>query len=230
MSMRKILLKSLRSEIQYQGRFSRFAFGLLAPPTALYENLLKHLARYGGTLQSLSFKAEQLSLADAGVNCFLTELNTIIYVRLDRLEINFFKLNEIGVETANQILLASWAAIHEADASIAILEHVVGVTLHAQIQGASYDELIGRYVTMPPGLKDTAHAGIAFYLPEAASEGERLGNIVLDRLAGGESLNVKLTVAFDTQQVPVELLAQRVDEYMIRTLDSLALEVERENA
>jgi hypothetical protein len=228
--MSKILLKPLQSSIQYQGRFARLAFGLLSPPPALYQNLLNHLTRYGATLQSLSFKAEQPSLADASVSCFLSELNTLIYVRLDRLEINFLKVHEIGVETANQILLGSWAAIHEADASIAFLEHVVEVTLHAEIEGASYDELISQYVTIPTGLKDRAHAGVAFYLSEGTSEGERPGNIVLDRLAGGENLYLKLAVAFDAQQVPIELLSQRVRESMIRSLDHLMLEVQGENA
>jgi hypothetical protein len=167
-------------------------------------------------------------LADANVSCLLTGLSVTTQVRLDRLEINFFRFHEVGAETAQQILLDSWAALHEVDASIVVVEHIVGLTIYTQIQGASYDQVVGRYVTIPAGLGDTPHAGVAFYLPGEPARGERPSVIVLDRLVGqDQGLLFKGTVAFDATQVSFDTLAQATDAYLIGYLDRLGLTYER---
>ena len=63
--------------------------------------------------------------------------------------ITFLRFHELGSEIAKQFLLESWAALHEIAASILVVEHAVGITVYTQILEASYDQLIGRYVTMP---------------------------------------------------------------------------------
>jgi len=220
--MDKILLKPLRSEIQYLGRFANLAFGLLATPAALYQSLLKHLAKHGATLQSL--KQEAPTLSDANISCLLAELSANSQVRLDRLEISFLRFHEVGAEIAHQIALDSWAAVHEADASITVVEHTIGITIYTQIQGTSYDQVIGRYVKMPPGLQDAAHAGVAFYLSGDPARGERPGGIVLDRLIGqDQGLLLKVTAAFDAERVPFNTLAQATDTYLTQCLDLVGL-------
>ena len=226
--MDKILLKPMRSEVHYQGPFADLAFGLLANPIPLYQNLLKHLGKYGATLNTLKYDATVLS--DANVNCSLLELSTIIRVRLDRLEVTFLKLYEVGEEIANQILLDSWAAVHETEASVVVVEHGVMINVYTQILDASYDTVIRRYVTTPPTLGEKTHAGVVFYLPEDSAKGEKQGSVVLDRLTGQEQhLVLKVSAAFDAKQVPFNTLDQRIDEYVTRHLDYLGLALEREN-
>ena len=86
--METILLRPVRSNVQYQGVFGDINFELLASPIPLYRNLLKRLGKYGVTLQNL--KVDFSTLGEANVNCTLLELSTNIAIRLDRIEINWF--------------------------------------------------------------------------------------------------------------------------------------------
>lgn len=226
--MDKILLKPTQSDAQYQGPFQHLAFGPLANPVPLYQNLLKHLGKYGASLKDLKFDSTVLS--DANISCSLLGLSTVIRVRLDWLEVTFLKLHEVGEKIAGQILLDSWAAVHETDPSMAIIEHGVSINAYTEIRDAPYDAVIRRYVTIPPALGEKTLAGVAFYLPEDPAKGERRGSIVLDRLTGQErGLVLKVNVVFDAKQVPFSTLTQRIDEYVTRHLDHLALALDREN-
>jgi hypothetical protein len=140
-------------------------------------------------------------------------------------------LHEAGVEIARQILLDSWTALHEADASISIVEHGLALSIYTEIQDASYDQVLGRYVMTPSDLEGISHAGIAFYLAGDSSRGEGASAIVLDRIMGQEhSLLLKITATFDGTQIPVDGLIQEIETYLSRYLDHLGLELDRGEA
>jgi len=222
-----IHIKQVASSVLYQGQFQDLAFEALTSFVPVYRNLLKHLGKYGLTLQNL--QADLNVLSEANINCSLLELSTKVKISLESLEVSFLRLHEVGTETANQILLDSWAAIHET-VPIVITEHVLVVNIDTQIQGASYNDLIRRYVTTPQELGDKAHAGVVFYIPENPANGERQGNIVLDRLAGqDQGLALRVTAAFNNQQIPLDTLSQRFNDYMTRNLESLSLTLDRRN-
>jgi hypothetical protein len=108
------------------------------------------------------------------------------------------------------------------------VEHAVGITVHTQILEASYDQLIGRYVTTPQGLGENVHAGVAFYLPEDRARGERSGGVVLDRFLGQEQgMLLKVTAVFDAVQISFAGLVQSIEDYLIRYLDHLSLALEQ---
>ena len=123
--MDKILLRPVRSEVQYQGRFESLIVGLLTGPAPLYQYLLKYLGKYAATLHGITYIAPPSP--DANVSCLLAEISANIQVRLDRLGLNFLRFHELGSEIAKQFLLESWAALHEIDASILVVEHAVGM-------------------------------------------------------------------------------------------------------
>lgn len=219
-----VLLKPTRSDVLYQGQFAELIFETLANPAPLYRNLLKHLGKYGANLSSLRFDAAVL--AEATLSCSLLQLNTFVQVRLDRLEVNFLKLHEVGEEAASQILLASWAALHETQASISIAQHVITINVNTVIQGTPYDRIIKEYVVVPQTLGENTGAGVAFYSPEQPGTGERWGSFVLDRLEGQkDGLALKVKVIFDAGQVPFSALRERANQYLNRQLQSLGLEL-----
>ena len=227
--MEKVILEPIQSEAFYRGAFAEPGFDLLADPVTLYRQLIKHLGTYGATLQSLKF--DGTILADANVSCIIVSLDTLVRVGLDRLEVNFFKLHEVGEEIAYNILLGSWAAVKEADAPTRVLEHSVTINIHTKINGLSYDALIGRYVTIPQATGRKTHAGVAFYLPEDNATGERKGSVVLDRLAGQENgVMVKLAVAFEAKKVAFSALRQNITGYLNRHLSALGLVLPMESS
>ncbi len=225
--MDTIRLKSTREELFYQGAFTEAAFELLSAPIPLYRNLLKRLGPYGAALKDLSVDTSTLS--DANLRCALFELGADLRIRLERLEASFFSMHEIGQETAYQIIRGCWSAVREVGGSIVAAEHTVLANIDVQIQDVSYEELMHRYVTMPPALDEKAHAGVVFYMAEDLAHREGQGHVVLDRLVGQDrNLALKLSVTFDAQKVPIENLAQRVDTYVRQSLDYLGLALERE--
>src|SRR5438105_4076229 len=117
-----LTLKPIRSELQYRGNYRDNAYEFLITPVPLYRSLLKHLGQFGATLQSVKWEGQ--TVADSHVSCGLVEMNVLIRVRIDRLEIEFWRTQEIGAGVANRIMLATWAAIREANSSVAIASHV----------------------------------------------------------------------------------------------------------
>jgi hypothetical protein len=137
------------------------------------------------------------------------------------------RVHETGKETAYQIMRDCWTAIHETEDSIVLTEHTMLANIVADIQDASYAELMRRYVTMPSTLSGKAHAGVAFYMEEDLASGERQRHVVIDMLAGQERrLSLRISTTFDAQKVPMDILAQRVDTYMKQSLDYLGLTLE----
>ncbi len=227
--MDKILLRPIQSDATYHGRFADLAFGPLASPIAVYKNLLKHLGKYGASLQDLKIDATVLS--EANISCYIPNLGTLITLRLDRLLVNFVKLHEIGEELAKNVVLDSWKAVRESDESIEVAQHEVLIQLLTQIEGAPYDTLIKRYLTPVLAPAEKANAGVVFYSAANSSKGELSGSIVLDRWVGQEQgLLLKVGVVFDAKHVSFDALYQRIDEYLTGQLDRLGLKLDRGHA
>jgi len=226
--MGKILLKPVRADVNYQGQFADFAFETLATPAPLYRSLLKHLRQYEFTLDSLSYESHPVS--ETKISCYQLALSTHIWIRLNRLEIAFLKMHEVGGGIAQQILLGAWNAIQEVSPSIQAVEHRVQGNIDFQIQDATYDSLIRHYVTTPSALGEQTRAGVVFYLPQDATVGVRGGHVILDSgVAQEPHLGFRMLIILDAQQVPVNTLDARVNECLIRYLDCLGLALEQEN-
>lgn len=224
--MDKILLKPERSDAIYQGFFADMAFEVVANPIPLYRNFLGHLGKYGANLGTL--RADVLVLQDANVNCYLQELSTFVRMRLDRLEINFLKLHEVGPEAAGKIVSDAWAAVQKTDKSVKIIRHSVAVNIQTHIAGTVYDELMAQYAKTPGALGRNTQAGVVFYLPETKGNGFEGGSIVLDRVPGQkQSIILKLSLMF-ARQVAIRELAQQTEKHLARYLGGLGLQLERE--
>ena len=221
MSTKDLVLKSLRSDVHYRGNYTENAFELLAAPTPLYRSLLKHLGVFGATFQN--FKVETPSLADSHISCSLPDLNTAIRIRLDRFEIDCWRLHEIGTETAHRIVLAGWAAIHEADAAMKVMAHVVDLNILAEVRGGTAADVLRQYVQTPDPL-GVMDVGVAFYTRPIQKNEEPWINIVLDRVFREDSqLVIKTTVGCDAAAVPLDSIALAVENQTNRTLDGLGL-------
>lgn len=219
--MEKALLKAVRATVHYQGQFKSLAWNLFAQPIPLYQTLLKHLGKYGLALKDLKVEAV---LADAHISAYLLDLSANLGIRLDRLEAGFLRLHDIGAELANNLLLDFYGAVQEADPSLELSQHLAAVSVDTQIINMTHQDLMQRYFKAPAPLADKAKIGMAFYFDEDASQGVREGNLVLDRMAGQpQGLVVKVTVAFDAQQVTIKMLSQRLEQYVEQRLGDLGL-------
>jgi hypothetical protein len=226
--MGKIFLKPVRADFNYQGQFADFAFETLATPAPLYRSLLKHLRQYGFTLDSLTYESHPVS--ETKISCYQLALSTHIWIRLDRLEIAFLKMYEVGGQIAQQILLDAWNAIQEVSPFLEVVEHRVLGNIDFQIQDVSYNSLMRHYVTTPSTLGEQTQTGVVFYLPQDPTVGERGGHIILDRGTGQEHhLAFRVFTVLDARQVPFNTLDARVHEYIMRSLDRLGLALEQEN-
>ena len=212
--MDKILLRPILSVAHYYGRFADLAFGPLANPIPVYKTLLKYIGKYGATLKDL--KIDTTSLSEANISCYVLDLHTMITLRLDRIQVSFFKLHEIGEETARTIVLNSCTAVREVDASIEFAEHEVLIESLTQIEGAPYDTVIQRYINTQTARGEKVHAGVIFYSASDPAKGENRGSLVLDRWVGQEQgLLLKVSVVFDAKQVSLDALYQRIDDYLM---------------
>lgn len=224
--MEKILLKPLRTEIQYLGQYNALAFKLLANPVPVYENLLRNLGKYGASLRNLKYEATNLS--EANISCTLLDMSVTVRVTLDRLDVTFFRLDTVGEKVAHQIVLDAWNAVKLSEASIQLGQHGVTVASHAEIQGASYNTLLQRYVVTPPNLGANVGSGVVFYIHGDPTEGLSGGNTMLDRSTVKDgALYLKVAVVLDATKVSIEALGSRVDDYFTRQLANLGLEMER---
>src|SRR5690349_10590187 len=94
-------LAPIRSEARYRGAFAGIAFDLLATPLPLVKRLFKDLGPYGLSIRDI--KLETPTLGDAHLDCVLNEINCVARMYLDRLEIDYLKLHEIGTEVATRV-------------------------------------------------------------------------------------------------------------------------------
>ena len=224
--MDKILLKPTLSDATYYGRFADLAFEPLANPIPVYKTLLKYLSKYGATLKDV--KIDTTTLSEANISCHMLDLHTMITWRLDRIQANFFKLQEIGEETARTILLDSCRAVSEVDPSIEFAEHEVLIQSLTKIEGPSYDTVMRRYINTQTAPGEKVHAGVVSYSASDPAKGQNRGSLVLDRWVGQEQgLLLKVSVVFDAKKVPIDSLPQRIDDYLTEQLDQLGLRLDR---
>lgn len=224
--MEKILLKPLRTEIQYQGQYSALAFKLLANPVPVYENLLRNLGKYGASLRDLKY--ETADLAEANISCTLLDLSVTVRVRLDRLDVTFFRLDTVGEKLAHQIVVDAWNAVKLSQESIQLGQHGVTVASHAEIRGTSYNTLLQHYVVTPPSLGANTGGGVVFYIAGDPTKGLNGGSTLLDRSTMKEgALYLKVAVLLDATKVSIEELGSHVDDYFTGQLAGLGLEMER---
>jgi len=225
--MEQIVLKPTRTDVLYEGKFTGIAFGLLSNAQSLYTALLKHLGKYGATLQDLRVDASVL--ANANISCSLLNHHTNVTIKLQSFSVYISPFHQVGEETASMILTDSTAAIHDTGQPVEVGEHVVLVSIDIQISDSTYSDLMRRYVTVPSGLGEKTQTGVAFYYPGNQSQGELDGNIILDRIPGQEKgLALKINQGFDAKKVPVENLTNRVAEGVTRYLNILGLKLETE--
>jgi hypothetical protein len=221
-----LTLKPIRSELQYRGNYRDNAFELLITPVLLYRSLLKHLGQFGAALQSIKWEAH--NVADSHVSCGLVEMNVLIRVRIDRMEIEFWRLQEIGADVANRIMLATWAAVREANNSVEIASHVVDTIVVAKIQGETCSALMNRYVKTPDAL-GIVDLGIAFYA-RPVQKNEGWTNVILERVfKQDDQVQLKMVMGIDSGAVALDALAGHVDFLMTTTLDKLGLRLGRDD-
>ena len=225
--MDKVALKPTESNAQYRSTYATVALDLITEAVSLSKNVLKHLSKFGLNLAGL--RLDGPTFADVNLNFGIPQLGVSGQVRLDRLEINFWKLGEVGAEVANQILLSCWTALHETEPNIELVTHHVSLNAFTQIQDASYRQVIERYVSIPAALSEKVDAGVAFYLSADPSSGLQDLKLIVDRLIGQErSLLIKMNAQFDAKLVPVGKLAEQVNDCMIKHLDHLGLSLLQE--
>jgi hypothetical protein len=185
------------------------------------------MQKYGALLCGLRYDAP--NLPDANISCSLSELNTVVRLRLDRFEVIFSTFHEVGGKIAQDILREGWAALHEVDASIEVVEHRIALNIATQVPGPSYDAVMSRYVSAPTALGERSRAGVLFSLPEDVARGERQGSILLAHFTGQEQdLLLRVNLILDAKQVPFSDLPERIKEYLTRYLGHLGLVLDQE--
>src|SRR5439155_25655599 len=109
-----------------------------------------YLGKFGANLSVL--RADFTNLSDSNINCYLQDIGTFVVCRLDRLDVSFQKLHELGADSLGQILAGAWKAVHGTDKTISIARHEVTANVHTQIMESKYDEVISRFVKATPEL------------------------------------------------------------------------------
>jgi len=92
----QLVLKPTRTGVLYEGKFTGIAFGLLSNAHPLYTALLKHLGKYGATLQDLKFDVSVL--ANANVSCSLLNHHTNVTIGLQSLTVYISPFHQVGEE------------------------------------------------------------------------------------------------------------------------------------
>lgn len=203
------------------------AFRLLANPIPVYERFLEAFGKYGASLRDLKYEGAVLS--EANISCSLLNFSVLVRVRLDRLEVTFFRLDMIDEKAASQIAVDAWNAIKASNDSVELVQHGVTVATHVELPGTfSYGALLNRYVVAPSELKSHTRSGVVFYLGEDQTRGEKGGSIVLDHsILKDGALYLKVSAVFDAAKVPINAVGSSMDEYFTRQLANLGLVVER---
>ncbi len=223
--MANFVLRPFQASLQYRGQYTEPAFDLFANPIPVYRNLLKSLEKYGAHLQDLRYDAP--TLTEANITCSLLDLSTDIRFRLDKWEVTFSALHEIGNEAAMQIGLDAWAALQASDPSVKLIRHEMNFAFHADLVKGTPEDVMRQYVTPPQALGEKTTSAIFFYL-KGRGEGEESGDILLYHSVVKEgALYLRFNVVYDTTKVPLERLRERADEFVMTRLQQLGLEVEQ---
>lgn len=226
--MEKIILKPIKANVDYQGRFAELAFSLLTSPIDLYKHLIEYLGKYGASIQNINYEAEKV--ADANVNLTLLELGLAVRISLEGLQITLINLETIGNEVANQILLDVYGAIQKTSSEISFVNHTVTISSDVKLANESYDSMIRKYLNHPEPFGDKTTGGVVFYLSDGLPLGEEEASITLDRSNTllEEGAHIKVAISLNATEVPIESLSQRVVEFHNRCLEHLNLKLERE--
>lgn len=222
-----LVLKPIKSEIQYLGEFSELAFDMLSAPIPLYKSLLKNLGKYGATTKDLNIYTMEIS--EANVSCPLVSLDALVRVRLDKLEVNFLDLGKIGQELASEVLVDVYEALQNADSSISVSYHTISIKTQAQGVNATYLDLIRKFISSPPSLSEQTTGGVAFYLVDDQPKGVTGGSIIIDRSTlYEEGVYISITANFDASLVPIKSVREKVTEYHAFCLEHLNIKFEEE--
>lgn len=220
-------LQTLQSDFQYRGNFETAAIDLVPQLLQLIKNFLRELGPFGLDLRGMRLDGSALSEVHLRLN--IPEMNFTCRALLDRLEVNFWKLQEIGADSAKKMLAANWAAVHETEPSINVRLHLAWLNIYARpIGSSSYSSMMERFVKLPPAFGDKLDAGVGFYSQGDRAKGVLASSFVIDRWTAVEQgLSLKLAAEFDGTRIPPEEVAGLVEELLKRYIDSLGLAFEQ---
>lgn len=226
--MEKIVLKPIKTDVAYKGRFAELAFSLLTSPTDLYNNLLEYLGKYGASIQNINYEAEKVG--DANVSCTLLELGLDVRISLEDLLITLLNFETIGKEVANQILLDVYGALLKTNSEISFVNHTVTIASNVQLANESYDSMIRKYLNPPDPFGDKTTGGVVFYMSDGLPQGGEEASITIDKshTVLEEGAYIKVAIALNAAEVPIESLSQRVVEFHNSCLEHLNIALKRE--
>jgi hypothetical protein len=135
-----------RSVGTYFGAFTEPAFAMLGDPAELYTNLLRHLAPFGASINSLSIDVSRL--ADAQVSCVINEFLSV-RIKATGVEVTVL-LSEVGVEGAHRLVNAAWLAVRSTDSSLKPVTQTLTFQFWGHVEGETFQEL-GRRLAHPIG-------------------------------------------------------------------------------
>src|SRR5258708_35863516 len=119
--MNKTMLETIEADFQYRGYYLTPALVLITHGVSLVKNCMRRLSSCGLKLRGL--RLDGTTLPDAALNLSIPELSFTARALLDHIEVNVWKLHEVGAEVAGKLLLASWNSMHETDPTIEISAH-----------------------------------------------------------------------------------------------------------
>jgi hypothetical protein len=209
---------------QYQGLFAAPAFRLFGGASGLsfQEKLFQSLAPYGARIENL--KSETGSLPSITYDLTFPH-NWFVRVALDRVDMNFYNLINLGDQRARALAQSCWEAIHSCDEGIALAKHTLTVGYQFDLGNEGYKKLVGNYVKIPKELPNDTDSGVVFYIPPTRGEANQGGSIVLDRLAPG-TLNMRIVMVADATKLSPAELPSYADNYILGLVTKLGLEVE----
>ena len=171
-----------------------------------------------------SLRVEGTNLPEANLTYSFFNYAALVRVKLDRFEMNFFRLHEIGGEVANRAFVDAWRAMEKVVPGIRLAEHSVTATAFLAFPQSSLSEVALKFI-QPPESFAGAVSGMAFYLPNKSPR--RATSVVLDRPAdGSDGAFFKLTTIFDAAQIRYDAVATATDSLLKECLGALGLDLE----
>ncbi len=204
---------------QYQGAFTMPAFRIFAGPD-FNVALFNALSKYGVRVENVKIDNGNVP----SITYDLTALSCSVRVALDKVELNFYSLQLIGVERARELALSCWSAIHAVDEEITFEKHTLTLSYQFEVGEEEYRKILGNYVNTPAGLPAATEPGVVFYVPPSRKP-EQGTSIVLDRLGPG-ILNLRIVMFTNATEVAPAALPQYIDSHVVELLSTLGLEVE----
>src|SRR5438132_7274212 len=143
--MTKAKTKSL--EMVYSGTFPKPLLSLMSKLPELSEALFEALSPYGIVFNSL--RVEGTNLPEANLTYSFFNYAALVRVKLDRFEMNFFRLHEIGGEVANRAFVDAWRAMEKVVPGIRLAEHSVTATAFLAFPQSSLSEVALKFIQPP---------------------------------------------------------------------------------